>query len=344
MASLAQDASAQTGGVLHLCISNVGGFVRAVSPPRTCFSALETAVNVPLTALPGLPGPAGPSGPAGPVGPPGPQGPPGPANDGTTLLAGHLQLVDGAGAPSPTGTRALFSGVDVQIVNGSGSTAGATPAGSGGGNLIVGYNAPDPVAWAVCSDASKATQFTCLPPATWGAHQTSGAHNVVIGDGHSYTSHGGLVAGAANAVTGASASVCGGQANVARGEFSSVGGGGTNFATGPFATVAGGNNNNSSGFFTSVAGGGTNTASSPVGTGGAFLGFGAAVCGGYGNVSSGDVTVVSGGYQNTAQTNQSAISGGRNNLTLGFDSSISGGSGVTVNVNDGWAAGALTSP
>ena len=85
-------------------------------------------------------------------------------------------------------------------------------------------------------------------------------------------------------------------------------------------------------------------ASSPTNSSGAYVGFGATVSGGYGNTSSGDLTTVSGGVNNSAQVNQSSISGGQNNVTLGFDASISAGNGVTVNVNDGWAAGTLHGP
>ena len=75
-----------------------------------------------------------------------------------------------------------FSGVNVQVVSGSGSTAGPV---NGEGNLVVGY------------DESE------------GKPQT-GSHNLVVGPEHSFTSFGGFLAGDGNSVTAAFGSVSGG--------------------------------------------------------------------------------------------------------------------------------------
>src|SRR5207244_9575129 len=72
------------------------------------------------------------------------------------------------------GTTLQFSGINVQIVSGSGTTDAAV---NGKGNLIVGYNA------------------------NTGAHARTGSHNLVVGDEHTYISYGGLVAGFHNTVT-----------------------------------------------------------------------------------------------------------------------------------------------
>lgn len=112
----------------------------------------------------------------------------------------------------------IFSGVNVRIVNGSGSTEGKL---NGLGNLIVGYNEP-----------------------RGEGHETlhSGSHNVIVGSKHNYSSYGGLVVGAANTISGKYSSVCGGQWNTATGEYSSVSGGHLNAAKGNYSCIRGGLN------------------------------------------------------------------------------------------------------
>jgi hypothetical protein len=94
---------------------------------------------------------------------------------------------------SESGTTALFSGCDIQIVNGMGST----PSANGTGNLIVGYN----------EDIS--------------GFPRGGSHNIVVGSDHGYGSYGGL---STNAL-GDYSSVNGGSGNVASGLSATVGGG-----------------------------------------------------------------------------------------------------------------------
>jgi hypothetical protein len=324
------DGHAAGPTTLDICVHKNSGSVRVVVPPHTCHRS-EYLVSIPLTA-----------------------------QSATSIFGGAVTLVDANGNQSPTGTRVLFSGVDEQIVNGSGSTSGPTPAGKGGGNLIIGYDETTTGAVATCSNGAYANQTDCVSGGgTWGANQHTGYHDLVIGSGHSYTSYGGLVTGlqniinrsyasvsggTGNSASGVSSSVGGGTGNSASGDYSSVSAGKLNVASSEFSSVSGGRDNTSSGSATSVTGGGRNTASSPTNSAGAYVGFGATVSGGYGNTSSGDLTTVSGGVNNSAQVNQSSISGGQNNVTLGFDASISGGNGITVNVNDGWAAGTLHSP
>ena len=88
-----------------------------------------------------------------------------------------------------------FSGVNVQVVDGSGDTDGPV---NGRGNVIVGYNA------------------NCQ------ADTRTGSHNLIVGDAHSYSSYGGLVAGFNNTVSGIWSSVTAGRNNTASGVFSSV--------------------------------------------------------------------------------------------------------------------------
>ncbi len=128
----------------------------------------------------------------------------------------------------------VFTGVNVQIVSGSGATDGPV---NGAGNLIVGYD-----------------------KGTLGQTRT-GSHNLVVGDEHEYTSYGGFVAGLTNTVSGPSASVTGGYENVASGMSACVIGGHANTASGLYASVSGGLYNIASGADASVSGGALNTAS-----------------------------------------------------------------------------------
>jgi hypothetical protein len=104
----------------------------------------------------------------------------------------------------------VFNNMNVQIVNGTGSTESA----NGRGNLIVGYNA--------------------------GAGSKSGSHNVVVGSKNSYSSYGGVIAGNGNTASGKFTSVIGGASNTAQGDYSTVVGGEKNNASGSFAIIAGG--------------------------------------------------------------------------------------------------------
>jgi hypothetical protein len=136
-----------------------------------------------------------------------------------------------------------FSDVNVQVVNGTGTTTVT----NGRGNLIIGYNAV---------------------PVT-GATQRTGSHYLVIGDEHHWTSYGGIVTGLGNTATGSFASVLGGSGNTAGGLGAAVTGGQSNKAIGDHSTVSGGRANTASGpanpqwwvgDFTAVVGGHGNTA------------------------------------------------------------------------------------
>ena len=102
---------------------------------------------------------------------------------------------------------ALFTGVNVQIVNGLNTTATT----NGLGNLIVGYNE------------------------ALGVQQRGGSHNLVVGDQNNYTSYG-MVVGFANTISARYATVSGGVNNSATGNYASVSGGFFNSAIGNTAS------------------------------------------------------------------------------------------------------------
>ena len=132
-------------------------------------------------------------------------------------------------------TKAVsFTGANVYIVNGLGDTQTT----NGLGNLIVGYNeqggyATQPFCPAGGQFSNKAS---CQASGnTWDDGSTqwqTGSHNVIIGQGHSFTSFGGLVGGLANVINRDCAAVSGGWQNLASGFVASVSGGNYNLASG----------------------------------------------------------------------------------------------------------------
>jgi hypothetical protein len=193
------------------------------------------------------------------------------------------------------GTTLQFSGINVQVVSGAGKTDGAV---NGKGNLIVGYNEPGScvVAQTLCnSNADCGGSDSCAI----GGPKT-GSHNLIVGAPNSYSAYGGFVAGFANAISGAFASVSGGASNTASGGFASVSGGVADVASGDSSWASGGQNNTASGTDASATGGQGNTASGP----------GASVTGGQANIASGGDATVSGGEGNNASGAEASISGG----------------------------------
>lgn len=197
-----------------------------------------------------------------------------------------VQLDDGSGNDCKT---IQISGVNVRLVNGIGVTASQNCL----GNLIVGYNEPG-----------------------FGADDRSGSHNVVVGTGHSYSSHGGLVVGERNTISAPHASVCGGLENQATGTHSSVTGGSENIASGRYAWVGGGGSN----FSVPEGQGG------PEGIGGNIAsGDWSAVAGGSGNEAAGAYAAVSGGALNDADGEGSSVQGGQSNQATHVYAVVSGG-------------------
>jgi hypothetical protein len=260
-----------------------------------------------------------------------------------------LQVLLKAIASADGGATLRVSGINVQIVSGSGATDGAT---NGRGNLVVGYNASN------------------------APHDRSGSHNLVVGDEHSYSSYGGLVAGLNNTSSGPYTSICGGDTNTASGFAASVTGGAVNVASGPESSVSGGEFNTASGINASVCGGWANLASGDQSavSGGfvnkasgltAWVGGGetneasaeratvtggsdnrataqaATVSGGVMNHADGQSSSVSGGGFNQASGQGASISGGDSNVASGAGASVSGGQGRSAPGRDNWAAGSL---
>ena len=117
---------------------------------------------------------------------------------------------------SVSGTEMYITGANLNIRNGLGATNGnpASPNSflasdvvtNGLGNLVLGYIE------------------------SFGTVTRTGSHNIIVGPSHTYSSVGGLVAGFANIIASAYASVTGGQNNRATDFFSSVSGGSNNSA------------------------------------------------------------------------------------------------------------------
>lgn len=116
------------------------------------------------------------------------------------------------------GPHLVLHGINVHLQSGAGATDDQGQL-SGLGNLVIGYNEE---------------------PIDLQTGERHGSHNFIIGHSHRYSSHGGLVAGAENSVTGAAASVTGGRQNVASGEYANVSGGVGIQAAAPEAWAAGG--------------------------------------------------------------------------------------------------------
>ena len=107
---------------------------------------------------------------------------------------------------------ALFTGVNVQVVNGTGATQTA----NGLGNLVVGYNLPRR-GRPVCSLGYYVSENECLSKGgTWAQSHKSGSHNLVGGEFNSYTGWGGLVLGLENVISAPYATVSAGLATSLR--------------------------------------------------------------------------------------------------------------------------------
>ena len=90
-----------------------------------------------------------------------------------------------------------FSGVNLQVINGSGSESDITGTGMGTGNLIIGY------------DETPGTQ--------------TGSHNLLLGGpSNSYTSFGGIIGGFSNKIPNSYASILGGGCPDRRGTSAAV--------------------------------------------------------------------------------------------------------------------------
>jgi hypothetical protein len=204
-------------------------------------------------------------------------------------ILGHMSIVyldDGQGGQA----KAIrIEGVNVQVVNGAGSTETS----NGLGNVIVGYQ-----------ELGNEVE----------ADVRTGSHYLVVGRRHSYSEFGGVLVGESNSSFGSYGSVSGGRRNRAIGPWTSVVGGGHNLATSQGAVVVGGDFNWSAADSTVVVGGSGNQAA-PAGSGGA--GNKSVVLGGFNNSSLGQGSVIVGGRYNQTTANYSAILAGTNNICMG---------------------------
>ena len=198
----------------------------------------------------------------------------------------------------PAQHRVRFTGVNLQLVNGTGRTDSV----NGRANLILGYDLARDDGTYFCADGQYLDQRACEGAGqTWAMSHKTGSHYLVIGDMNNYAQYGGLVVGAYNTSTGPAASVSGGRFNT---------------STGPAASVSGGRDNQASGHYASVSGGVLNTASGPY----------ARVSGGHANTASGDYgTSVSGGHANTASGRGASVSGGYRRHATGPNGWVAGG-------------------
>jgi hypothetical protein len=181
-------------------------------------------------------------------------------------LLPHVTYLEAGVAGKPT---IQLSGVNVQVVNGAGSTASA----NGEGNLVIGYD----------ENAGK--------------HEQTGSHDLILGQEQTFTSYGGVLAGQLNSITAPFASVSGGQQNTASGEGAWAGGGQRNLASGLDSSISGGQLNQA-GFISSVSGGALNRAS----TGGSSW-----VGGGFKNSATGGYSSIFGGKELKAEKEFEAI-------------------------------------
>ncbi len=185
---------------------------------------------------------------------------------------------------SVSGKTTTFTACNVQIVNGLGATDGNPndptnknndAVTNGLGNLIIGYNF---------------NEF----------NNESGSHNLILGDGNSYRSYGGILAGFANTISAPYASITGGYGNIANGIYSSISGGEDNEASGQSSSILGGQLNYASALTTTICGGQFNSAT----------GFASSVAAGYSNEATGVDSLCLGGYMCDAADGYSAVLGG----------------------------------
>ena len=109
-----------------------------------------------------------------------------------------------------------FSGANVFIQNGTGSTGGT---GNSTGNLIVGYNGKD------------STDYR------------TGSHNLIVGDKHSYNSHSSIAVGSEHDITAEYTAVLGGTKNAVSVKHGAILGGDNNNVKAKGAATVGGNSN-----------------------------------------------------------------------------------------------------
>ena len=166
-----------------------------------------------------------------------------------------------------------FTGTNVLIQNGSEETTMANEK----GNLIIGYNATSS-----------------------GGLERTGSHNLIIGDGHSFTSTGGLITGDGNTLSGANSAIIAGSGHTVSGATASAISGANNTVLQTGAVAAGGQFNTLSGAWSAAIAGTLHDIS----------GHYSAVLGGHTGTISGERGALVGGYLGQVTANQATVLGG----------------------------------
>jgi len=255
-------------------------------------------------------------------------------------LDDKLALVDD---PYNGGKIARFSGINVQIVDGSGQTY---ESGENTGNLIIGYNnagISEGHVDSVCSVSyNPYVPSSCADNGgTWSDTAQFGSHNLIMGKGNIFNADASIITGRENAVMGTD-SFTGGQINSNESSFSFTFSsqsinksgiiiGGQNASTERSGIVIGGYNNDALGEVSVVIGGEENRAE----------GRSTAILGGSSNRSNGLGNTICGGASNFASSSYSSISGGTHNTTSGYGSCVSGGRFREATGEYDWVAGSL---
>jgi hypothetical protein len=246
-------------------------------------------------------------------------------NSNVMALNSYITVLPNTTAPPtapPMGTpnKVVFSGINVQIVNGLGQTDSI----NGLGNLIIGYDKPRPdpctqpnqdcsiggtAGWNY-GDIDYSPTECAAAGGTMACNHKNGSHYLVVGDAHNYSQYGGVVFGLKNTCNGPWATVTGGYANHAGGVCATVSGGHEHLVDGLNASASGGCCSFVHGFAASVTGGSQNIAD----------GSHASVTGGRGNQATGQYSHVCGGGGSVPSTNHagsdlSVVLGGSNQRT-----------------------------
>jgi len=201
------------------------------------------------------------------------------------LLLGPFVSVDPNPEIGVIGPNIVFTGANIHIVSGSGTTNDFT----GLGNLIIGYD-EDP------ASVPASVSSVVVPLA---AGDRSGSHNLVIGRWNRFSqfAFGGIAAGELNTISGEASSVTGGLWNVVLGQYASVSGGFRNQAWGIESSVSGGTFNFAEGQYSTVSGGDNNY----------FRAVASNITGGVSNICDGNFAVVLGGTNLTVTNNLSIL-------------------------------------
>jgi hypothetical protein len=252
------------------------------------------------------------------------------ALSGNSVLAldGYVYLDDSV----PQREKVVMEGVNLQVINGLGSTNSYNAR----GNIIIGYDESQPAHEAFCSLGQYTTEIDCVNNAEiWDSSLKIGSHNLVLGEGNNYTVAGGIVSGVRNVINGPYSNAVGGRENVSSAYSGTTVGGFRNaMANGAnYSVMAGGAGNFSDQIDSFMAGGAQNQI-----TGG---GVGAAAIGGRFNILSGSSSVIAGGENNQASSLSAVVTGGNSNVASGERSTVSGGLQRSAVGEDDWVAGAL---